>query len=386
MKLKRRPTAAFLLSTNFLKMAARPEQAHEMSRIDYWFLHQIAQLATFEKGLSTQPLSKELLLDAKKFGFSDKNIAKLRGTTEQKIRQQRLEKGVVPNVKQIDTLAGEFSAETNYLYMTYHGQENDVQPAEKKPILVLGSGPYCIGSSVEFDWCAVNTVKTLRKMGEPTVIVNSNPETVSTDFDESDRLYFEEITLERIQDIADYEKVKGIIVSVGGQIANNLALPLASAGYPILGTPPTSIDMAEDRHKFSNLLNQLQIDQPCWQQVTTLERAKEFAGKVGYPVLVRPSYVLSGAAMNTVFNDQELEHYLGQATIVSPDHPVVVSRFISNAKELEVDGVARHGEVVIEAISEHIENAGIHFWGCYHRATAPEALFGNDPAHQKDHL
>lgn len=226
--------------------------------------------------------------------------------------------------------------------------------------IMMRSGPYCIGASVEFDWCAVNCAKTLRKFNEQAIIINSNPETVSTDYDESNRLYFEEITLERVRDILDFENPKGVIVSVGGQIANNLAFPLHQAGYAILGTSAESIDLAENRKKFSSLLNDLNIDQPAWEEVTTLEKAKQFARRVGYPVLVRPSYVLSGASMNAVFNEGELEKYLADATAVSPDHPVVLSQFILNAKEFEVDGVASQGELVIEAISEHIENAGIH--------------------------
>jgi len=251
-------------------------------------------------------------------------------------------------------------ATTNYLYTTYHGQEHDVKPVGKKAALIIGSGPYCIGSSVEFDWCAVNTAKALHQHGYKTILVNSNPETVSTDFDRSDRLYFEELTFERLQDIADYENPAGIVVSVGGQIANNLALPLFTAKYHILGTTPQQIDRAEDRQKFSSMLNKLRIDQPAWQEVTTLPSAKRFATKVGYPVLIRPSYVLSGGAMNVVTNEKDLEHYLAAATRLSPDHPVVMSQFITNAKELEIDGVAQDGRLLIYAISEHIENAGVH--------------------------
>lgn len=344
---------------NFFREGGTIDEVHKLSNIDKWFLHHLHAIISFEDSLK-ENIDDETFRKAKQMGFSDKRIAKLKKKSEEAIRQERLKKGILPIVKQIDTLAGEFSAETNYLYTTYHGEIHDVPPSEKPPILVLGSGPYCIGSSVEFDWCAVNAAKTLRKHHEHTIIINSNPETVSTDYDESNRLYFEEITFERVQDIADYEKVKGIIVSVGGQIANNLALPLDKCGYPILGTSAASIDLAENRKKFSTLLQQLNIDQPIWQEVTTLESAKNFAHEVGFPVLVRPSYVLSGAAMNTVFNERELEIYLHNATLMSPDHPVVISQFISNAKELEVDGVADNGKIIIEAISEHIENAGIH--------------------------
>lgn len=336
------------------------EEAAKLSHIDRWFLHHIHALSKLEKKLIQQPLSKELLKDAKKSGFSDRSIAKRKNTTEESVRKQRLKMGVMPVIKQIDTLAGEFKAETNYLYVTYHGQFHDVTPSPKKPVLVLGSGPYSIGSSVEFDWCAVNTARALRKLKEPTIIINSNPETVSTDYDESDRLYFEELSLERVRDIADFEKTKGIIVSVGGQIANNLVMPLSEAGYPLLGTSALSIDTAENRQKFSALLQKLNIDQPLWEKVTSLENARKFVEKVGYPLLIRPSYVLSGSAMNVVSSEQELTHYLKEALRISPDHPVVISQFITDAKELEVDGVAENGEIIIEAMTEHIENAGVH--------------------------
>lgn len=344
----------------FLQQGGTVEEVQELSHIDPWFLHHLKSMTEMQDRLKNQILDRNLLLEAKQLGFSDRAIGKRKNCSAESIRSERIEKGVTPVIKQIDTLAGEFDAETNYLYLTYHGMTHDIQPAKKPPIIVLGSGPYCIGSSVEFDWCAVNTVKTLRQLGEESIIINSNPETVSTDYDESDRLYFEEITLERVSDIADFERSKGIIVSVGGQIANNLALPLHQAGYPLLGTSASSIDQAENRKTFSSLLNKLGIDQPAWQEVTTYEKAQNFAREVGYPVLVRPSYVLSGAAMNTVFSDQELKKYLDQATDISPDHPVVISQFITNAKELELDGVANQGEIIIEAISEHIENAGIH--------------------------
>ncbi len=331
-----------------------------LSHIDPWFLNHIKSIAEMEKQLLKEKLTPELLRAAKRLGWSDKGISKLKKTTEQAIRQLRLKHKITPVIKQIDTLAGEFPAATNYLYTTYHGERNDIAPSAKHPLIILGSGPYCIGSSVEFDWCAVNTARTLRSLKETTIIINSNPETVSTDYDESDRLYFEELTLERVQDIADFEKSKGLIVSVGGQIANNLAAPLAAAGYHLLGTSAASIDQAEDRKKFSTLLNTLGIDQPAWTEATTLANAKEFAEEVGYPILVRPSYVLSGAAMNVIHSGAELQRYLDEATELSSDHPVVISQFIKNAKELEVDGVAYNGEVVIDAISEHIENAGVH--------------------------
>ncbi|MDB5178988.1 MAG: carAB [Patescibacteria group bacterium] len=343
-----------------LKLGKTVVDIHELSQIDTWFLHHIAAIHVMEGRLGSEPLRAGLLRLAKQQGFSDKTIGQIKGSSETQIRKNRLKLGVLPVIKQIDTLAGEFDAETNYLYTTYHGETYDVKPLGKKAVTILGSGPYCIGSSVEFDWCAVNTAKTLAKRGHKTVIINSNPETVSTDFDRSDRLYFEELTLERVQDIADFEQGMGIVVSVGGQIANNLALPLARAKYPILGTPARQIDNAEDRQKFSSMLNRLGVDQPEWQEVTDLKAAKQFARKVGYPLLIRPSYVLSGGAMNVVRTEEELKRYLLEATRLSPDHPVVISRFILNAKELEIDGVAQNGKLLIYAIAEHIENAGVH--------------------------
>lgn len=333
---------------------------HKMSGIDLWFLHHLQRLVEYETSFSQKILCDELLWEGKRLGFSDWLLAKKSKTNESKMRKERIKRGIIPFIKQIDTLAGEFAAETNYLYTTYHANSSDVVRSKKAPIIVLGSGPYCIGSSVEFDWCAVNTVRRLRKRGEETVIINSNPGTVSTDYDESDRLYFEELSLERVQDIADFEGCKGIVISMGGQIANNLALPLHKAGYPIMGTCPTNIDHAENRKKFSSLLSKLCIDQPAWEEVTTMANAKAFARKVGYPLLIRPSYVLSGAAMNTVYSDEEMEQFLRETAIVSPEHPAVISQFIANAKKLEIDGVAKNGEVMLEAITEHIENAGVH--------------------------
>jgi len=342
------------------KKGSSIEQVQKASKIDPWFLKHIHSIYELETKLHKSPLTKPLLYQAKQHGFSDKTIAKLKGKKEDQIRSKRIAWDIIPAIKQIDTLAGEFAAETNYLYTTYHGKEHDIKPLPKKPAIILGSGPYCIGSSVEFDWCAVNTAKALHKHEVSTIIINSNPETVSTDFDRSDRLYFEELTYERIRDIADFETPRGIVVSVGGQIANNLALPLAEAGYPIMGTPAERIDQAEDRQKFSAMLGKLGIDQPAWRQAAALAQAKQFANKVGYPVLIRPSYVLSGGAMNVVTNEVDLKQYLAQATKLSPDHPIVISQFITSAKELELDGVAKDGKLVIYAISEHIENAGVH--------------------------
>lgn len=344
----------------FFKQGGTIEDAQTMSQIDPWFLYHIHDLALFEKKLQKEKLTPTLLRQAKELGFSDLSIAEIKQKKEEEIRKLRLKNHIVPFVKQIDTLAGEFDAETNYLYMTYQALEHDVSASNSHPLFILGSGPYCIGSSVEFDWCAVNMARSLRRMGKEVILINSNPETVSTDFDESDRLYFEEITLERVQDIADFENPKGIIVSVGGQIANNLAHPLHLAKYPILGTPAPMIDCAENRDSFSSLLKRLGIDQPSWQRATTLEKAEEFAKEVGYPVLIRPSYVLSGAAMNVIWNKNELEQFLKEATIISPDHPIVLSKYIENAKELEIDGVAQKGKIAISAISEHVENAGVH--------------------------
>jgi carbamoyl-phosphate synthase large subunit len=344
----------------FFMQGGTVEEAHSLSKIDIWFLYLIWHITQLEKQLKKEKLTPALLRSAKQAGFSDKAIGHFTQQTEQAIRELRISSNIIPYVKQIDTLAGECAAQTNYLYMTYHGVEHDVGPSTERPQLVLGSGPYAIGSSVEFDWCAVNTLRTLRKINKKAILINSNPETVSTDYDESDRLYFEQLSFERVQDIADFEKPQGIIVSVGGQVANNLAIPLATAGYHLWGTSAQSIDQAENREKFSDLLNQLGIDQPEWVRVTDLEKAKEFAHRVGYPVLIRPSYILSGSAMNVAHDDSSLEQYLQQAAAVSKEHPVVMSKFILDGKELEIDGVANQGHIVIEAITEHIENAGVH--------------------------
>ena len=336
------------------------EAIHKLSKIDNWFLDHILSIQQFEDRLHKDPLNKEILREAKQMGFSDKVIGALKNRSEESIRQKRIKLGIKPSVKQIDTLAGEFDASTNYLYTTYHGNVNDVKPLKKKAIVVIGSGPYCIGSSVEFDWSAVNTVKALRDHGWQTIMINSNPETVSTDYDHSNRLYFEELTQERIRDIADFERPHSLVVSVGGQIANNLALPLYKAGHKILGTSPIQIDRAENRQKFSAMLGEFGVDQPTWQEVSSLKRVKTFVTKVGYPILIRPSYVLSGGAMNVVYTDKELELYLNEAARISPDHPVVISQYMTDSKEIEIDGVAADGKLLIYAMSEHIENAGVH--------------------------
>lgn len=277
------------------------------------------------------------------------------------VRKYRKEQGILPVVKQIDTLAAEYPAQTNYLYITYGGKKHDVEFAEDgKSVVVLGSGAYRIGSSVEFDWCGVNAVQTINKHGYRSIMINYNPETVSTDYDVTDRLYFDELSFERVLDIIDLEQPKGTILSTGGQIPNNLAMRLFGAGVPILGTQPTSIDRAENRHKFSMMLDGLGIDQPKWEEASSLEDINKFVGRVGFPVLIRPSYVLSGAAMNVVSNQEELEHFLELAAKVSKKHPVVVTEFIEQAKEIEIDAVADKGEIMAYAMCEHIEFAGVH--------------------------
>ncbi len=343
----------------FLQKGGTVARAQNLSQIDPWFLIQLQTILDCEQRLQTQvTLDSIHLRQAKQFGFSDTVIADWLHTDAEEIRKQRLKHGIVPYVKQIDTLAAEYAATTNYLYLTYHAIQHDVIPTGA--VLILGSGPYTIGASVEFDWCAVTTANTLKQLGEACILINSNPETVSTDYDQSDRLYFEQLSLERVRDIADFEQTKGLIVSVGGQIANNLALPLAQRGYPLLGTKAFAIDQAENRQKFSNLLLQLGIEQPLWQSVRSLAQAKEFCRQIGYPVLVRPSYILSGAAMNVAHDECELETYLAIAAKISLQNAIVISKFIADAKELEIDGVAQEGRIVIQAISEHIENAGIH--------------------------
>lgn len=335
------------------------EEVHQLSKIDPWFLYGIQRIVTTSAELRTSPLTKNSLLQAKQQGFSDEQIAKLTGSTESKIRTKRKRAGIVPVIKQIDTLAGEVPAKTNYLYTTYHGTEHDIQPG-KKQLAVLGSGPYRIGSSVEFDWCCVQAVKTISAQGYQSIMINCNPETVSTDYDICDRLYFEEISLERVLDIYDFERPEGVIVSMGGQTPNNLAIDLHKNHVPILGTTAADIDRAENRYKFSTLLDELNIDQPDWKELTLLTQAKQFAKRVGYPVLIRPSYVLSGAAMNVAFDELHLESYLLQAAEISNNHPAVISKFVQGAREIEFDGVAQNGELKVYAMTEHIENAGVH--------------------------
>ena len=336
------------------------DRLHELTHIDRWFLQRIAHMVALEQALKTD-LSEETLISAKQAGFSDAQIAEIANVPPARVYAERRAAGIAPFVKQIDTLAGEYPARTNYLYLTYNAAEDDLPQGDlENAVLVLGSGPYRIGSSVEFDWCAVSTVQALRRLGYKTIMLNHNPETVSTDYNECDRLYFDEISLETVLEICRRERPIGVVVSMGGQVPNNLALALAEAGVPLLGTPATAIDTAEDRHKFSRLLDRLGIAQPAWRELVAIDDALGFAAKVGYPVIVRPSYVLSGAAMAVASNDAELRRYLGRATTVSPRHPVVISKFLDNARELELDAVACRGALVVSAVSEHVENAGVH--------------------------
>lgn len=345
---------------------------HDLTKIDKWFLNKLMNIIETAHELSAlnelEELDKPLLIKAKRQGFSDfqigRHILKDRIDTEEmvkKVRKYRKSMNVLPVVKQIDTLAAEYPAQTNYLYLTYNGSKSDIEyENDGKSVIVLGSGAYRIGSSVEFDWCSVNALQTIKKCGWRGIMINYNPETVSTDYDMCDRLYFDELTYERVLDICDMENPHGVIVSVGGQIPNNLAIRLDEVGIPLLGTSADSIDNAEDRNRFSEMLDRLKIDQPRWRELTSMSGIHEFVDEVGFPVLVRPSYVLSGAAMNVCSNDDELEQFLKLAANVSKKHPVVVSEFIQNAKEIEFDAVAKKGEIIAYAISEHIEFAGVH--------------------------
>lgn len=349
------------------------DRIHELTKIDKWFLQKLQNIKDTSKALhackSINVMDNDLLRQAKVQGFTDFQIARALGMEEEMdieeasliVRRRRLSAGIVPVVKQIDTLAAEYPAQTNYLYMTYSGISHDIHyEHDKRSIVVLGSGAYRIGSSVEFDWCGVQALNTIRKEGFRSVMINYNPETVSTDYDMCDRLYFDELTFERVLDILDLECPKGVIVSTGGQIPNNLAIRLDQQRIPILGTTAKSIDNAEDREKFSAMLNRIGVDQPEWSALTSMDDVNAFIDKVGFPVLVRPSYVLSGAAMNVCSNQDELERFLKLAANVSHKHPVVISKFLQHAKEVEMDAVAREGEIVAYAISEHIEFAGVH--------------------------
>ncbi|THC97922.1 hypothetical protein EYZ11_002620 [Aspergillus tanneri] len=334
----------------------------KLTQIDKWFLSRLKGLSDFGKRMANYnatTVPKPLIRQAKQLGFSDRQLATFLSSNELSIRRLRVEAGIIPIVKQIDTVAAEFPSVTNYLYLTYNGSEHDVA-FDDKGIMVLGSGVYRIGSSVEFDWCSVRTIRTLREQGHKTVMVNYNPETVSTDYDEADRLYFENINLETVLDIYQLESSSGVVISMGGQTPNNIALPLHRLNVNILGTSPEMIDGAENRYKFSRMLDRIGVDQPSWKELTSIEEATEFCNKVGYPVLVRPSYVLSGAAMNTVYSQHDLASYLNQAAEVSREHPVVITKYIENAKEIEMDAVALNGVMVGHFISEHVENAGVH--------------------------
>jgi carbamoyl-phosphate synthase large subunit len=344
-----------------LEEGATVEDLWKGTSIDRWFLERIRTVAGFANDLRKDAkLDADVLLRAKKLGFSDHQIGKLTGQMEAEVRQLRIRLGVTPVVRQIDTLAGEFPARTNYLYLTYDGIGHDVVFPRRRAVMVLGSGAYRIGSSVEFDWCGVKAVQTARACGYETIMVNYNPETVSTDFDICDRLYFEELSFERVQDIHDLENPEGVVISFGGQIPNNLASRCHGASMRILGTHPDDVDRAEDRHRFSSLLDRLGVDQPPWVEASSIEGAFAFAKKVGYPVLVRPSYVLSGAAMSVAFNEDDLDYCLRRAAKVAEDHPVVVSKYFENSKEVEIDAVARDGRLLAWAVVEHVENAGVH--------------------------
>jgi carbamoyl-phosphate synthase large subunit len=339
------------------------DKINDLTKIDKWFLYKMKNIVDHAELLKDEKLNtvdKLTLLRAKQFGFSDKQIGKLTNAEEFDVRKYRKELGIIPSIKQIDTMAAEFPAQTNYLYMTYNGFFDDIELGEEKQVIVLGGGAYRIGSSVEFDWCCVNAAKTLDNHGYKSIMINYNPETVSTDHDTAHKLYFEEMSMERVLDIYEKESPEGVIVSVGGQIPNILAMKLHKHGVKIVGTSPEQIDNAESRHKFSAILDREGIDQPAWEELTNLDSAKEFCNKVSYPVLIRPSYVLSGAAMSIVLSEDELEAFLKKASDISSEHPVVITKFITDAREIEVDAVADHGELFAYAISEHVENAGVH--------------------------
>lgn len=344
------------------------EKIAKLSGIDSWFLDKLKNIVEMSESLKkAKTLDEETMRNAKKKGFSDKQLGFMRGVGELEVRALRKKLGVLPSLKQIDTMAAEYPANTNYLYATYHGDKNDVVAGNKKKIIVLGSGAYCIGSSVEFDWCCVNAAQTAGKEGYEKIMINYNPETVSTDYDMCDKLYFDELSLERVLDIYEFENggmkgknVTGVVVSTGGQVANNLALKLYKLDVKILGTDPKNIDRAEDRHKFSGMLDKLGVDQPKWKELANLKEINKFTDDVGYPVLVRPSYVLSGAAMSVAYDEHALSTFLSKAVKISKDAPVVVSKFETGAKEVEIDAVAYKGRIVVYAISEHIENAGVH--------------------------
>ena len=348
------------------------QKLHELTKIDPWFLSKLENIYQYSLVLkkygTIAEIPADVMREAKRLGFSDFQIARLveapNGNLEKEmiaVRNHRKRLGVLPSVKRINTVASEHPELTNYLYLTYDGSEHDISYYHnKKSVVVLGSGAYRIGSSVEFDWCSVNAVQTARKLGYTSIMINYNPETVSTDYDMCDRLYFDELSEERVLDVIDLEQPNGVMVSVGGQIPNNLAMKLQRQNVPILGTSAVSIDRAENRHKFSSMLDNLGIDQPQWKELSSMDDVNEFVDRVGFPVLIRPSYVLSGAAMRVCHTKQEMEHFLGIAAKVSKEYPVVISKFLENAKEIEFDAVAHAGEIIDYAISEHVEFAGVH--------------------------
>jgi carbamoyl-phosphate synthase large subunit len=352
------------------------DHIHNLSKVDKWFLSKLQRITDIRNEIAARKdlalVDKYVMRDAKQAGFSDKQIARvLLNSNEASVRAHRKQFGIVPAIKRIDTLAGEWVSKTNYLYMTYNGTTNDVLP-EKPHMIVVGSGCYRIGSSVEFDWCGVETVRQLRKRGVPTVMINNNPETVSTDHTSCDRLYFEEISYERVLDIYEAENPLGIVLGVGGQLPNNLALPLQGAGCKLMGTSATDVDRAEDRSKFSSIIDQIGLHQPAWNELTSVEEGIAFAEKVGYPVVVRPSYVLSGAAMRVATSSGDLVAFLRSAAEISPDHPVVVSKFIEDAMEIDFDGIiTKDRQLGAFAVSEHIERAGVHSGDATHVLPAP---------------
>lgn len=354
------PKRIFAISNAF-KLGLSVDEIYKLTGIDPWFLYRIKNIVDTEiKIKKTKKLDKKILLNAKQIGISDKRIGLLTNKKGLEIRSIRKKLGIKPSVFQIDTLAGEFPAQTNYLYMTYNGNHHDTTAYKNSGVIVLGSGPYRIGSSVEFDWTSVATLNSLKKHNKKSIVINCNPETVSTDYDISDKLYFEELTFERIADIYDYENPFAVIVSVGGQTPNNRAKALSEYGAKILGTDAKNIERAENRGKFSSLLDNLKIDQPAWDNFSDEKQALKFSKEVGFPVLVRPSFVLSGSNMKVIYNEDELKLFLNKISVISKDYPVTISKFIYDAKEIEIDAVAQNGEVLTIAISEHVENAGIH--------------------------
>lgn len=356
------PRRLFAIS-RALNKKVKINRIHKLSKIDKWFLFNINEIIEFRRNEEGKTIRKEALAEAKKLGYSDKQLSFLYNCDEDEIRLIRKKYNILPYYKHIDTLAAEFPSKTNYIFSTYNASSSDIKPADRidnKKIIILGSGPYKIGSSVEFDWCCVNTAKYLKRSGYKVIMINNNPETVSTDFDICDKLYFDELSLERVLDIYEFEKPLGIIISMGGQIPNNLALKLHERGVRILGTSPISIDNCEDRHKFSYLLDSLSINQPTWHEFKSLGKAKQFAKKIGYPVLLRPSYVLSGTAMKVIYDDKSFNEYIKKYLNTSDINSIIVTKFEEGVKEIEFDGVAQRGNLIIYAISEHIENAGVH--------------------------